>query len=604
LKAFFEAQLESARTAEQNAQRRFARYAIARVAAFVAMGFSLWQWYAGEWILAPYVVPVSAMLFLWLMWRQQAIRRERNFQRSIQTVNRDEIGRLSYVFEREDTGESFLSKEHPYAADLDIFGKHSVFRLFNRTRTSGGRERLAEWLMHHAPLEVILMRQEALAACRQDHSWRARWQATALLHELAAQQAGALSHWIGQSMDADLRKGLRWKWWSLITIPALLLWVSGIIPGWPVAFSLVFHILLIRRYAGEVRNLTTRTYTLGKTLIAYADLLELAEQAPFQGRWWSGLIRRGDGPSNALRSLGNWLNRLDFRHNAFFGVLAGIPLLWDLICLDALEKWKKRYKDLFPGWMDALANIEAMNSFSGYAFAHPDLLLPRVSWSDHPEITAKGLGHPLIPDEKRVSNDFDLQGLGKTVLITGSNMSGKSTFLRTVGLNLVLAQAGSVVAAEAFGCSLMRVFSSMRTQDSLEENTSSFYAELKRLRQLLDYAAVQGGTPVFYILDEILKGTNSTDRQKGAEALIRQLHPMRATGLVSTHDLGLGAWGASQDYVRNYHFRSDISEGQLSFDYRLHPGICQSFNAAELMRMMGIKIQPDDEKSPGSDLSP
>jgi DNA mismatch repair ATPase MutS len=183
-----------------------------------------------------------------------------------------------------------------------------------------------------------------------------------------------------------------------------------------------------------------------------------------------------------------------------------------------------------------------------------------------------------------------MQGTGHTVLVTGSNMSGKSTFLRTVGLNLVLAQMGAVVSAQSFTCSPARVFSSMRTQDSLEESTSSFYAELKRLRKLLELADENAEAPVFYLLDEILKGTNSADRHRGAEALIRQLHTKKASGMVSTHDLELGEWGATENYVHNFHFRSDVENGKLDFDYRLHEGICRSFNASELMRMMGIDI--------------
>jgi len=170
-------------------------------------------------------------------------------------------------------------------------------------------------------------------------------------------------------------------------------------------------------------------------------------------------------------------------------------------------------------------------------------------------------------------------------------MSGKSTFLRTIGLNLVLAQMGAVVSATMFACAPVRVFSSMRTQDSLEESTSSFYAELKRLRQLLELADEKNEPPVFYLLDEILKGTNSADRHKGAEALIRQLHTKSSAGLVSTHDLELGEWGANESYVHNFHFRSDVENGQLKFDYQLHDGICKSFNASELMRMMGIDIE-------------
>jgi DNA mismatch repair ATPase MutS len=219
-------------------------------------------------------------------------------------------------------------------------------------------------------------------------------------------------------------------------------------------------------------------------------------------------------------------------------------------CLASLEDWKAAHHQHLTDWLNVLADTEAMNSLAGHAFANPEYVVPAVSDASEVTIAATSLGHPLIPAAKRISNDFAMQGTGKTILVTGSNMSGKSTFLRTIGLNLVLAQMGAVVSAGAFACSPVRVFSSMRTQDSLEESTSSFYAELKRLRKLLELADEQAHAPVFYLLDEILKGTNSADRHRGAEALIRQLHAKTASGMVSTHDLELGEWGATETYTQ------------------------------------------------------
>jgi DNA mismatch repair ATPase MutS len=324
--------------------------------------------------------------------------------------------------------------------------------------------------------------------------------------------------------------------------------------------------------------------------------LKKAESAPYQSAWWRSRKERIAGSSAALATAGNLFEKLDYRNNPYFAIFVGIPTLWDMHILNGLENWKAAHHAHLTEWLDLLADTEAMNSLAGHAFANPDYTVPQVKDSPEVTIVANGLGHPLIPAAKRISNNFAMQGTGKTILVTGSNMSGKSTFLRTIGLNLVLAQVGAVVSAGAFACSPVRVFSSMRTQDSLEESTSSFYAELKRLRKLLLLADEQHQAPVFYLLDEILKGTNSADRHRGAEALIRQLHAKKASGMVSTHDLELGEWGATETYIHNFHFRSDVENGQLHFDYRLHEGICRSFNASELMRMMGIAIGPD--KSP------
>lgn len=593
--SFFEEQLATARQAELKAQQQFNRLAIIRLVVFFGIVFFLWLWNSksnDEWLLA---AGGALVLFLILMRKQQSVRRNRDFQRNLQKINNDEIDRLDFKFRRDDTGEHFVEKAHPYMADLDIFGKHSLYRLINRTRTAEGSRRLGQWLSYPADLEEILMRQEASSEFRQDPVWRQKWEGTAMLHEKASQQIANLRKWVEEPIDEELSKGLAWRWWSLVTIGLGVAWSKELLPAWPFLFSFLWHLVILKRYNDVLKNLINQTYTLGQTLIAYSELFELSESARFRSRWWKQRpTMKTKKASSALRNLGKWYSRLDFRNNPYFMILIGLVTFWDLFCLSALFKWKKKYGPHLEDWLDSLADTEAMNSISGYSFANPGYVIPQVAWEDTIRVEARNLGHPLIKKEKRVTNDFKQVGTGETILITGSNMSGKSTFLRTLGTNLVLAQAGAVVCADFFACAPLRIFSSMRTQDSLEESTSSFYAELKRLKQLLELADNTSKTPVFYLLDEILKGTNSSDRHRGAEALIRQLHPKQASGLVSTHDLELGEWGAKKDYVHNYHFRSDVEDGQLTFDYRLREGICQSFNASELMRMMGIEVQPEE----------
>lgn len=595
MKKYFESKKEIAREQESQARKKVNLLSTLRLLAFVVLCLVGWLWWQQHGNVWPFAFLASVVVFLVLMRLQQSARRRHRFFQNIARINEDEMLRLDYQFTSEDTGSVFQNSLHFYTADLDIFGKHSLFRLLNRTQTAEGSARLAQWLSEPAPLETILERQEALSECRGNHEWRENWQATALLNKKATQQIGALLVWLSSPMEAGLVAGLRWKWWAVLTAALLAGWAAGVLPGWPLGFSLIAHILILRRYTGYIKQLVDQTLDVGATLVAYADLMGLAKDAPFKSTWWAQQLRAAREAEVAFRELGGWFSRLDFRANAYFALFIGIPALWDLICLDGLEKWKKTYKDQLPEWLNSLANIEAMNSLAGHAFANPDQVLPEVHWGNSLAISCKALGHPLIPAGKRVCNDFDLSGTGQTVLITGSNMSGKSTFLRTIGINLVMAQTGGVVAAGSMSCSLMQVFTSMRTQDSLEENTSSFYAELKRLKQLIELAESGKETPVFYLLDEILKGTNSADRHRGAAALIRQLHPLNATGIVSTHDLELGLWGDRQDFVQNFNFSSDLSEGKITFDYTLNRGTCSSFNASELMRMMGIKMEASSE---------
>ncbi|WP_247237724.1 MutS-related protein [Telluribacter sp. SYSU D00476] len=588
-RTFFETQLQEAREAEAKAQRQFNSLAIGRLTAFVVGVASAWAWNRSGDSIWGGVTLIALVIFLVLMRRQQAARIQRDFQRNLQRINEDELDRLSFKFKREDTGEQYQERDHPYATDLDIFGKHSLYRLLNRTRTAEGSRRLAQWLTQHAPLEEVTSRQVAAAEFRKEAEWRQQWEATALLHEHAAQHVGELRTWVNEPLAAPLQQSLRWRWWPAVTLTLGVLALTGVLPGWPFWPSLIAHGFILKRFNDQLQSLTNRTTSLGHTLLAYADLLHLAETAPYQSPWWAERQSAIKEASTSLRSLGGWFARLDYRHHPFFVLLVGLPFLWDLHCLAAIERWKQQYGTQLHAWLEALADAEALNSLAGFAFANPDYTEPHLLAETTVHIEADTMGHPLIPADKRVSNDFSLKGTGQTMLITGSNMSGKSTFLRTVGLNLVLAQLGAVVSAQRFVCTPVQVFSSMRTQDSLEESTSSFYAELKRLRQLL-VLAEDAQVPVLYLLDEILKGTNSADRHRGAEALIRQLHPKQSAGLVSTHDLELGQWGATQTYVHNFHFRSDVQDGQLTFDYKLHGGICQSFNASELMRMMGIRV--------------
>ncbi|HEV7350985.1 MutS-related protein [Telluribacter sp.] len=588
---FFEARLQQAREAEAKAQQQFNGLAIGRLTAFVVGVATAWWWNRSGEAVWGLVTLVALVLFLALMRRQQAARRQRDFQRNLQRINEDELERLLFGFKRVDTGEQYLEKDHPYATDLDIFGKHSLYRLLNRTRTAGGSQRLALWLTHHAPLEEIKNRQETATEFKKEAEWRQKWEATALLHEHAAQQVGALRTWVNDTLSEPLRQSLRWRWWSVVTLTLGVLSLAGVLPAWPFWISLIAHGVILKQFNNRLQSLTNRTTSLGHTLLAYADLLQLAETAPYNSPWWKERQAAVKGSSVSIQKLGSWFARLDYRHHPFFVLFVGFPFLWDLHCLAAIERWKQQHGTQLYAWLEALADIEAINSLAGFGFAHPDYTEPQVLSETTVRIEAGTLGHPLIPADKRISNDFTLVGTGQTMLITGSNMSGKSTFLRTVGLNLVLAQTGAVVCAQRFVCTPVQVFSSMRTQDSLEESTSSFYAELKRLRQLLQLADSPTQVPIFYLLDEILKGTNSADRHRGAEALIRQLHPKQSAGLVSTHDLELGQWGTTQSYVQNFHFRSDVEDGQLAFDYKLHDGICQSFNASELMRMMGIEVE-------------
>jgi hypothetical protein len=587
---FFTARQETHAAAERVAQRRFNRLAGARVLLFGA-GVLLTYLSAGAGTgLAVAVAAGSFAGYLALMSRHQNVRVERDTARLLVELNRDEAARLGGTFRRPETGVAFLDPTHSYAADLDVFGPVSLFRLLNRTRTHGGTRRLADWLRVPASLPEIEQRQEAVRELASRTDWRQQLEATAMRERTGGESPEALLSWL-QADDGILTNPV-WRylrWLPLLTGSLLVLGGLDLIAsawGWAL---FVGQVLALTKSGRATKHLLAQTEAAIGPLRAYAAMLEPLGAADYTSVRMRQIGETVAESARQIRHLARDLDRLSYRQNAYFHLFVGLVTGWDWQFGPRIMAWKQRHRAALPGWIDALSDYEALHSLAGLAFAEPDFVFPQVG-TYAPILSAEALGHPLVPAARRVANDFQVSDWGHTALITGSNMSGKSTFLRTVGTNVVLALMGSVVAARAMRCPVVRVFTSMRTQDSLAESTSSFYAELQRLRQLLQLTAVPGEPPVLYFLDEILKGTNSADRHAGAQALIRQLHLAPAAGFVSTHDVELGEEAEGWSFVTNYHFRSTWSEGKLLFDYRLQEGVCRSFNASALMRQMGIKL--------------
>ncbi|GAA4468949.1 MutS family DNA mismatch repair protein [Nibrella saemangeumensis] len=581
---------------QQAAQQRYNQLAITRLFWFVmAVALVWWLGSTGQSTWAWIVAGVGLTGFLYLLKKHQTVRRERDYAGHLQFINQDEAGRLDRKYLREETGGQFSNPLHPYTSDLDVFGPHSLFRLLNRTHTYIGQRTLAQWLQQPAPPETIRFRQQAVAELAPQLDWRQDFEAAAYLNPGAGQSPEPLLAWATEPV-APLPGYLHIVRWVLpmVTVGLIGLWLAGMVPGVAVLASLFIHGLVLRQTAKRAQAVSEQTFEMVQGLDTFRDMLRLMESRSAEAVQWRQLQRDlttdGEPASAAISQLHRLTDNLNFRRNIYFTLFFGVIMLWDIHCLISLDRWRQRYGPHLPQWLQALAEAEALNSLAGLTFAHPEYTVPDIR-DTGVVLEARQAAHPLINPAKAVANSLALTGSGQTILITGSNMSGKSTFLRTLGANVVLALAGSVVCAEGFACSPLRVFTSMRTQDSLEESTSSFYAELKRLQTLIQLTAQTDSLPVLYFLDEILKGTNSADRHRGAEALIRQLHRTTASGFVSTHDLELGQVGEEVDFITNYHFQSDLHNGELVFDYRLRPGICQSFNASQLMQAIGIRIE-------------
>ena len=377
---------------------------------------------------------------------------------------------------------------------------------------------------------------------------------------------------------------------SLIAVAAVI----AVITGLPAAvLAPVFGVNFIFYFTRfrKISKLQEQVSRSSDILKAYSAIIGMIESRSFTSPLLQKLqsaFRDEIAASERIRHLSKLVSRLDYRLNVLVSAPLNLLFFTDIHFCLALERWKREHASRIPGWFASMAEFEALASLANMAFNNPGWVYPRVT-EDYFAFRAEEMGHPLIPEGRRITNSFAAEGAGKAIIVTGSNMSGKSTFLRTCGVNAVLAFAGAPVCASAFTVSLVRLHSSMRISDSLEENISSFYAELRRLRAIISGAETD--PKVFLLLDEILRGTNSDDRYTGSVALIKQLTGYGAVAMVATHDLRLA--GLEQELpqsIENYHFDVKVNDEELFFDYRLNPGICSSFNASLLMKKMGIKV--------------
>lgn len=581
---------------------RYDRFSLVRLALFVAailVTIFLWSfaWWWGILFMAIFI----AGFYRFVVWHQR-IQEEALHLELMARINDYEKDAVQHKYQVFPTGKAFLDMEHPYALDLDLFGEYSFFQYTCRASTAIGQARLADYLLQ--PLtngNAIRGRQEAISELRDKLDWRQHFQAYGGSAQDDPEHLTLLQQWLE---DEPFVLNNRWLRLALYLTPV---WFAIGVTLWWTIFTwhimLLFLIppaLIIRRTIERVNVTHRRTTHAGDTLAIYGKLIRQIENHTFQSPLLRALHDRLDDQeqlaSRHIERLSYIISQLNVRYNVF-AIFLNIIGLWDLQWVYRLEKWKAELKHSLPEWFVVLSEIEALCSFGNVWYNNPEWVLPR--WNECAELTAKNIGHPLIQRTVRVGNDLSMPTRGHIKLITGSNMAGKSTFLRTIGLNLVMAQAGAPVCAASLDFPTLQVYTSMRTQDALHESTSSFFAELKRLKVIIE--AVDAANqpereqlPVFFLLDEILKGTNSVDRHTGSAALIRQLIRQRGGGLIATHDLELGRLEAEADgAIENLRIEVEIKDGQLDFDYKLKQGVSKSFNATLLMKRMGIRIEEE-----------
>lgn len=534
------------------------------------------------------------VLFLILLKKHQSIRKELQVMNNLVQINADEISRSNFELSQFDEGNEFFEPAHPYHMDLDIFGRHSLFQLINRTSSVFGKQLLAQWLSKHAEKSQIDARQSAVKELSLKLDLRQNFQAQGMAEDKPdAQNIKGLFNWLKSEHETKNKTvyEILMIVLALATVGSIALNSLGYVPiGLPILMVFV-NIAVLGTLFQPLLKITKQTENGYKSLRSLKEQILLIEESDFESpmlkKLKSDLKSENKKASQLLQELSGILDNLQNRANVLY-LLFNVVLLLDIFWYLKITRWKERNEANLEDWFNVIGEFDVLMSIAGYAYANPDYAYPKIVDPAH-SIQAESLGHPLINSAKRVSNDFDFSGKGGVCLITGSNMSGKSTFLRTVGINSVLALMGAPVCADAMKIGELKVFSSMRTQDDLEESVSSFYAELKRLKQLINQ--IDNDRPTFFMIDEVLKGTNSDDRHKGASALIKQLNKTNAFGFVSTHDIVLGNMTNELEGVKNYSFNSTITGNEIHFDYKLTPGLCKSFNATKLMQLMGIEIE-------------
>ena len=547
---------------------------------------------AGIYGLIPLVMGMGLLLFLVArdVDNQQQIRNTRLLIR----MNEEELQVLLHQFTHRPDGAGFAPEVHDYAHDLDLFGKASLYQWMNRCFSDGGKKLLAGSLLQAQPLTAIKARQQAMAELAPQLAWRQQLQAFAEQDPVTTHTEERTASWLS-AKDRHFT-GAHWKWiiviYPVITLGSAAAAILGYIPGGSFSFLygiyLALSILLSRNTVGPYLQLSG----IVKEIATLQRLVAWIENKSFEApllRQLQTAARQGHEPASVeIQRLKAILDRFDLRLNIAGLLFFNSFLLWDVRQMMALNAWRKKNRNAVPHWFHLIAETELLHSLATIRLNHPAWALPQFT-EPHFHFFATQLGHPLLPDHARVCSDFHLEGIAKIGLITGSNMAGKSTFLRSLGVNTVLAQMGAPVCASALQLSHVHLMSSMRIADNLAENTSTFYAELKKLKTIIE--AVNRNEKIFILLDEILRGTNSLDRHTGSAALIRQLIAQKAVAVIATHDVELAK--LEETYpgsIQNYHFDVQVSGEELYFDYLLKHGVCTSLNASILMKKIGIRL--------------
>jgi hypothetical protein len=564
---------------------------LVRLISFVLTFVAPFYLYSINAVIAVVVSVGFFALFLFMVKRYLSVSRDRSFLRQKVKINQREEEAIKHNFSMFNAGEEFINPNHINSYDLDLFGRGSLFQYINRTVTIKGKAFLSE--MFQNPLldvEEINNRQLLVKELSVMIDWRQDFSAQGLMYDEKDEEVNLFEQWSNEEFSLKSKKiaGVLLVFLPLLSVISVLVWIFM---GNNAIFILSAILQAILWFV-ERNNIKLIYSQFGKrvdVLHKYGQLLQYVETVEWRSKEGKAIVdklRMTGLPSSEILKLKRMITAFDNRNNMLIGVVFNLLFVWDVFYTYRLIKWHIFNKDNFKVWGETIAFFDAINSLANYNFNHPEYAFPELTTGSF-NIEAKQLGHPLIQPSKRVNNDFEFGRHGTAMIVTGANMAGKSTFLRTVGVNMVLGMCGAPVCAQGMKFKPVEVFSNMRTTDSLFDDESYFFAELKRLKAILD--EVEEGKEMFIILDEILKGTNSVDKLSGSIQLVSRLINQNVPAIIATHDLKLTE--IEKEFpgkLQNRCFEIDIVNDEMHFDYKLRKGVTTIMNATFLMKKMGI----------------
>ncbi|MFD1017154.1 MutS-related protein [Winogradskyella rapida] len=584
--SFYKTQLERHQTASKKIFKKLSLLSVLRLAVFLLTALGIYISFE-NWRIAAAIAVVGIVGFLYLLSVYTDLKAKRNLHKRLVAINNEEIEIAKGQFHERPDGETFQDPSHFFCLDIDLFGKGSFFQYSNRTALKEGTEKFSKMLLSNNT-EGITDRQEAIKELASLPAWRQNYEAVAQGVQIEHSAASIISWLKAYQPFLGKTQYVLTLLYAVASVVLIGLGVAEIIPISIAGYWLLLGLGITGRYLKQINNLSQHTERAKDTFKQYALLLKAIESTTFKAPLLTEkqkLIQSEALKASAIFSkFSKTLDALENRNNLISAVFGNGFLLVDIRNSYHVEQWIAKYGHKVDDWFEVVTFFDALNSFGNYAFNHQSFTYPIIT--DQPvTIKADGLGHPLLNAEKRVNSDLTLEE-EQFFIVTGANMAGKSTFLRTVALHIVMANVGLPICAKQSKYKPIKLITSMRTTDSLTDDSSYFFSELTRLKFVVDTIAKDKN--YFVILDEILKGTNSTDKAIGSRKFVEKLVKQNATGIIATHDLSLTEIENELTAVKNYYFDAEIINDELFFDYKLKQGVCQNMNASFLLKKMEI----------------